>query len=106
MRLHDGRFQLFKSGPLAHLFHGGDHILVSDAFAAVLRDTCAHCLDLRRTELVQIASGETFGSYDEVIQHDEFTPDDLDTVHASGFHAWHFRRVHLFVSPEVAERIR
>jgi hypothetical protein len=106
MRLPDGRFHLFKSGPLVNLFHGGDHILVSEAFAAVLRDTCSHCLDLRSTELVQVATGETLGNYYEVLPRDEFTPEDVDTARSLGFHAWHFRREHLFVSSEVAERIR
>jgi len=88
------------------MFHGGDHIIVSEPFAAVLREACVHCMDLRGTELVQVATGETFGSYFEVLAHDEFTPEDVGTVHASGLHAWHFRREHLFVSPDLAERIR
>jgi hypothetical protein len=97
VRLADGRFHLVRPGPLAHLFYGGDHILVSEALAAVLRDTCSHCLDLRRTELVQVATGETFGIYCEVLPRDEFTPEGLDTVRSSGFHAWHFRRcIYLF----------
>ena len=106
VRLSDGRFHLVKPGPLADLFYGGGHILASEVFAGVLRETCAHCLDLRRTELVQIATGEIFGIYYEVLPHDEFTPDDIDRVPALGFHAWHFQRAHLFVSPTVAEVIR
>ena len=106
VRLRDGRFHLVRPGPLTALFYGGDHILVSEPLAAVLRDTCAHCLELHRTEIVQVASGESFGIYYEVRPHEELTPEDIDRVSASGFHAWHFRRAHLFVSPEVAERIR
>src|SRR6266516_7432900 len=83
VRLSDGRFHLVKPGPLAHLYYGGDHVLASEAFAGVLRETCAHCLDLRCTELVQIATGETFGNCYEVLPHDEFTPHDADRVRAS-----------------------
>jgi hypothetical protein len=106
VRLTDGRFHLLKPGPLAHLFIGGDHILVSEKFAEVLRETCAHCLDLRRTELVQLATGEIFGIYYEVIPHDEVTPEDVDRVRASGFHVWHFGRANLFVSAAVVEQMQ
>lgn len=105
MRLSDGRFHLFADGPMAQMFYGG-HIIVSETFAAVLRDTCAHCLDLRRTELLQIATGKTLAVYYEVLPQDEITPGEVGAVRSSKFHAWHFKREHLFVSPAVAEQIR
>ena len=105
VRLQDGRFHLVRPGPLCHLFHGSEYILASEALADVLRETCADCLDLRRTEVIQVVTGEIFGIYYEVSPHDEFTPADVGRVHASGFHAWHFHRTDLFVSPKVAETI-
>jgi len=106
VRLQDGRFHLFWPGPLTNLFYGTDHILVSEAFADVLRDVCVHCLDLRCTELVKAVTGERFGYYYEVLPYDEITPADINSVRASGCHAWHFCRRHLFVSPTVIEYIR
>ena len=102
VRLSDGRFHLVRGGQLVDLFSGGNHILVSETLASVLRTVCAHCIEFRPTELVQIAEGEKLGNYYELLPHHEFTPDDRD-VDASDFHAWHFRQGNLFVSPKVAE---
>jgi hypothetical protein len=106
VRLRDGRFHLVKPGPIPCLLFGGDYILASESFAELLRELCSHCLDFRRTEIVQIATGEVYGSYFEVIPHDEITPESISKVSAAGFHAWCFGEKHLFVSPAVAEEIR
>jgi hypothetical protein len=63
-------------------------------------------LELRRTELVQVATGKLFGTFYEVLARDEFTPQDVERVPETGACAWHFRRSHLFVSTEVAQRIQ
>jgi hypothetical protein len=104
--LPDGRFHLVTPGPLVDLFYGGSHILVSESLASVLREVCPHCAEFRPTELVQIATGEKFGTYYQVLPHEEFTPEDIESVRTSGPHAWHFRGAHLFVSPKVAAIIR
>lgn len=106
VRLKDGRFHLVKPGPIPHLFFGGDYILASERCAELLRELCAHCLDFRRTEIVQIATGEMFGTYFEVIPHDKITPESISKVSAAGFHAWRFGNKHLFVTQAVAEEIR
>lgn len=106
VRLSDGRFHLAWPGPLAHLFNGTDHILVSEDLAKVFRETCAHCLDLRRAEIVQVATGESFGIYFEVIAHDTITLETINKVCADGFHVWRFGNRHLFVTPAVADEIR
>jgi hypothetical protein len=105
VRLRDGRFHLIRPGPLPHLFYGGNHILVSETFAPVFRNTCAHCVDLRCTELVQVATGETLGRYYEVQPHKEILPGNISQVQVSGYHAWHFRHGELFVSPAVVGHI-
>ena len=105
VRLQDGRFHLVRPGPLTNLFYGSDHILVSESFADSLRDLCAQCLELQRRELVQIATGERFGYYYEVLPYDEITPTNMSSLHVSGCHAWHFGRSHLFVTPTVIEHI-
>lgn len=106
VRLQDERFHLIRPGPLAQLFYGNGHILVSEAFAAVLRDTCADCMELRRAEIVQVATGESFGYYYEVLPHDELVPAGVGSVKAAGCHVWHFDRSNLFVSPLVVEHIK
>jgi hypothetical protein len=106
VRLADGRFHLVKPGPLAHLFYCGDSILASETFAELLREMCSHCLEFRRTEIVQIATGERFGTYFEVIANDKITPESIGKVSAVGFHAWRYGSRHLFVTPAVADEIR
>jgi hypothetical protein len=91
---------------LAPLLFGGDLIAASEAFSAVLQETCAHCLHFRRTELVQVVTGEVFGVYDEVFPKDELSPDNIPLVRAPLLHAWHFQHAYLFVSPDVAAHIR
>src|SRR5215204_5340808 len=106
VRLKDGRFHLVQPGPLVPLFSGGNHIVASETFAAVLRETCAHSVDLRETEVVQLATGETFGRYYEVRPHEEIFPENINQVQVSGCHVWHFRHGELFVSPSLAELVR
>jgi hypothetical protein len=105
VRLPDGRFHLVRGGPLVDLFYGGNHVLLSEALASVLRAACAHCAEFRPTELVQVAKGEKLGTYYELLPRDEFTPDDIG-LDASDLHVWHFRGGHVFVSPKVAEILR
>jgi hypothetical protein len=104
--LEDGRFHLFSSGPLTNLFSGNGNILVSEDFACVLNERCAHCIELRRTELVQIATGQVFGIYYEVKPFDEITPESITTLQVIGCRAWHFNSSYLFVSPMVMEFIK
>src|SRR5581483_1523648 len=106
VRLADGRFHLFKPGPLAHLLYGGDFILASETFAELLRETCSHCLDFRRTEIVQIATGERFGIYFEIIPYDEIAPESIGKVSTVGFHAWRYGSSDLFVTQAVADEIQ
>jgi len=106
VRLTDGRFHLVKPGPLSHLIYGGDFILASESFAELLRELCSHCMDFRRTEIVQIATGERFGTYFEIIPHDKITPKDIGTISAVGFHAWHYGRRNLYVTHAVADVIQ
>jgi hypothetical protein len=88
------------------LFYGGDFILASETFAELLRELCAPCLDFRRTEIVQIATGERFGTYFEVTPHDKITPESISTVSSAGFHAWRYGSHQLFVTQAVADAIQ
>jgi hypothetical protein len=106
VRLADGRFHLVKPGPLATLFYGGDSILASETFAGLLRELCSHCLDFRCAEIVQIATGERFGTYFEVLPRDKITPESIRNISAQGFHVWRYGSRHLFVTPAVAEEIQ
>src|SRR5688572_27625395 len=106
VRLDDGRFHVVWPGRMGNLFDCGDDILVSEALAAVLRETCSHCVECRATELVQVATGERFGTVYEICPREEITPELIQKVDATGLHAWRFGRAHLFVSPKVAELIR
>jgi hypothetical protein len=106
VRLDDGRFHVVRAGRMGNLFDGGGDILASEALAGVLRETCSHCVEFRRTELVQVATGERFGTFYEICPREEVTPDLIGKVDATGLHAWRFGRAHLFVSPKVAEGIQ
>jgi hypothetical protein len=106
VRLQDGRFHIIWTGLLGNLFYGSRYILASEPFADLLRSSCASCLDLRPTELVQATHRDTFGVYYEIMPHAEVTPENVKRVSVSGLHAWHFHQTHLFVSPGLARLIR
>jgi hypothetical protein len=106
VRLQDGRFHIIWTGLLGNLFYGSRYILASEPFADLLRSSCASCLDLRSTELVQATNRDTIGVYYEIMPHAEVTPENVKRVSVSGLHAWHFHQTHLFVSPGLARLIR
>ena len=106
VRLEDGRFHVVRAGRMRNLFDCGGDILVSEALADVFRETCSHCVEFRTTELVQVATGESFGTVCEICPQEEITPELIGKVDVTGMRAWRFGRAHLFVSPKVAERIR
>src|SRR5688572_26574567 len=88
VRLDDGRFHVVRAGRMGNLFDCGNDILVSEALAAVLREACSHCVEFRPTELVQVATGESFGTFYEICPREEIAPDGIQKEDASGWHAW------------------
>jgi hypothetical protein len=106
VRLGDGCFHVFQRGDFTDLLDGPDYILAVPRLAAALRTLCPSTVEIVPAQVVNIQSGQSLASYEEVRAREEITPGMIETVDAQGDRAWHFKRRHLFVTKHVALLLR
>jgi len=104
-RLQDGRFHVVREGRASVLIAGGDHILVREPLASILRELCGHCLELVPAVVMQVVSRESWPGYFEVLPQEQIDPDTVSAADPSGYMVWGFGRGCLFVSPAVRREI-
>jgi len=104
-KLQDGRLQVVTEGRLPMLLCGPFYILAQNKLALFLQACSIPNFSTKPAEVFRRADGKRWQSHYELIVNDELFPGSISSVDARGYRLWHFRSSHLFVSPELRDRL-
>ena len=106
VRLSSGDFHVWVAGKLGSLVCGPDHILALDVLADALLAACGGDLEVVPATISSKATGESWSSYREIRLIAELRgTNDLPAARLSARTAWRFQGGHLFISPQVKEKL-
>ena len=104
-RLADGRFQLTKDGQIAPFIYGPGYFLVEKILAEFLLELDVPRISIQPAVIWHRGIGKEYSTHSRLMVDQCFTSSTINELDLTGNQLYSMDDCHLFVSPELKERL-